>query len=95
MARLLLLICIAFTAVSAFGQKNTTISGTIKDNATGETLIAASVRIKELPQKGASTNSYGFYSITIPEGEYTLIYSYIGYETTSKPVSLHKIRSSI
>jgi hypothetical protein len=90
MARLILLLCIAFTAVSAFGQKNTTISGTIKDNATGETLIGASVRIKELPQKGTSTNSYGFYSITIPEGDYTLIYTYIGYETTSKQVSLHK-----
>jgi hypothetical protein len=90
MAKLILLLCIAFTAVSAFGQKNTTISGTIKDNATGETLIGASVRIKELPQKGTSTNSYGFYSITIPEGDYTLIYTYIGYETTSKQVSLHK-----
>ena len=90
MARLILLLCIAFTAVSAFGQKNTTISGTIKDNATGETLIGASVRIKELPQKGTSTNSYGFYSITIPKGDYTLIYTYIGYETTSKQVSLHK-----
>lgn len=90
MAKLLLLICIAFTAVSAFGQKNTTISGTIKDDATGETLIGASVRIKELPQKGTATNSYGFYSITVPEGEYTLIYTYIGYETISKQMSVHK-----
>jgi len=90
MARLILLLCIAFTSVSAFGQKNTTISGTIKDQATGETLIGASVRIKELPQKGTSTNSYGFYSINAPEGDYTLIYTYIGYETFSKQVSLHK-----
>ena len=90
MARLLLFLCIAFTAVSAFGQKNTTISGTIKDNATGETLIGASVRIKELPQEGTATNSYGFYSLTAPEGEYTLIYTYIGYETILKQVSLHK-----
>ena len=67
MAKLLLLLCIAFTALSAVGQKNTTISGTIKDNATGETLIGASVRIKEFPQKGTATNSYGFYSITAPD----------------------------
>lgn len=76
--------------MSAYGQKNATISGTIKDNSTGETLSGASVRIKELPQKGTATNSYGFYSITVPEGEYTLIYTYIGYSPVARQVSLHK-----
>ena len=90
MSKLLLFFCIAFTAVSAFGQKNATISGTIRDNVTGETLIGASIRIKELPQKGTATNSYGFYSITAPEGEYTLIYTYIGYSPVTQQVSLHK-----
>ncbi|SDT63254.1 TonB-dependent Receptor Plug Domain [Mucilaginibacter mallensis] len=90
MARLFLFFCLSLTVISAFGQKNGTISGTIKDASTGETLIGATVRIKELSQSGTSTNSYGFYSISAPEGDYTLIYTYVGYQTISKQVSVHK-----
>ncbi|SEM81254.1 Outer membrane receptor proteins, mostly Fe transport [Mucilaginibacter gossypiicola] len=75
---------------TAYGQKKVTISGTIKDATTGETLIGASVRIKELPQSGTSSNNFGFYSLSAPEGEYTLIYTYIGYDTQTKQLSLHK-----
>jgi hypothetical protein len=90
MVKFLLFFCLAFTALSAFAQKNVTVSGTIKDSATGETLIGATVRIKEVPQGGTATNSYGFYSISAPEGDYTLIYTYVGYETISRQGSLHK-----
>lgn len=54
-----------------------TISGTITNKADGEQLIGATVYIKEL-NTGAVTNAYGFYSITVPPGTYTLVYSYIG-----------------
>jgi len=90
MAKLFLLFFFSFTALTAFGQKNGTISGTIKDASTGETLIGATVRIKELPQRGTSSNNYGFYSISAPEGNYTLIFSYVGYTTLTKQVSMHK-----
>jgi hypothetical protein len=90
MAKLLLFFCFSFIALSAFGQKKYTISGTLKDATTGETLIGATVRIKELTGIGTSANSYGFYSLSAPEGDYTLICSYIGYQTIEKPVSLHK-----
>ncbi|MCK4699766.1 MAG: carboxypeptidase-like regulatory domain-containing protein [Bacteroidales bacterium] len=63
----LLLICFNI----AFVQQKHTISGYIKDAYTGEELIEASVFIKEL-KTGGITNVYGFYSITIPEGKYTL-----------------------
>ncbi|MGH7238028.1 MAG: TonB-dependent receptor, partial [Candidatus Saccharimonadales bacterium] len=63
------------------------ISGTIEDWATGEKLIGATVRIKELPQNGTITNAYGFYSLTIPKGAYTILYSYVGYKTVEKPVN--------
>jgi hypothetical protein len=66
------------------------VSGTIKDDATGEQLIGASVIIKELPQNGTASNNYGFYSVTAPEGDYTFVVTYIGYETLVKQVSLHK-----
>ena len=90
MTRLLIFLCLAFCVTSSFGQQRVSISGTIKDNATGETLIGATVRIKELPQSGTSSNSYGFYSLSAPPGDYTLIFTYVGYETILKQVSLHK-----
>ena len=90
MAKTLLFLSILFISLSSFGQKKYTISGTIKDGATGEQLIGATVRIKELPQSGTATNSYGFYSISAPEGEYTFLFTYIGYETISRNVSLHQ-----
>jgi hypothetical protein len=84
------LLCVFFLLISlaAFSQKKFTVSGTIRDESTGEQLIGASVIIKELPKNGAATNSYGFYSITAPKGEYTLVVTYIGYEGLVKQVSL-------
>lgn len=90
MARTLLLFLFSLIVLPSFGQKRFTISGTIKDNATGETLIGATVRIKELPQNGSATNNYGYYTLSAPEGEYTLLYTYVGYQTVSRPISLHK-----
>jgi hypothetical protein len=74
----------------SFGQKKFTISGTIRDGATGEQLIGATVRIKELPQGGTATNSYGYYSIYAPEGNYTLLFTYTGYEPVQQQISLHQ-----
>lgn len=88
--KLLLFLLLLTVAFPALAQKKYTISGTIKDETTGEQLIGATVRVKELPQNGTSTNSYGFYSLTIPQGEYTLYITYIGYETTVQQVSLQK-----
>ncbi len=90
MLKHLLLILFLLTAIQAIAQKKYTISGTIKDAATGETLIGATVTIKELPQSGTATNSYGFYSLTVPAGDYMLLYTYIGYKTIIKQVSLHQ-----
>jgi hypothetical protein len=90
MIKSLLLILFLIATLSAFAQKNYVISGTIKDKSTGEQLIGATIRIQELPQNGTATNSYGFYSLSAPEGEYTLLFSYIGYETVIQKVSLHQ-----
>ncbi|HEY4327773.1 MAG TPA: TonB-dependent receptor [Mucilaginibacter sp.] len=90
MIKPLLLVLILTFSISAFAQKNYIISGTISDKSTGEQLIGATIRIKELPQNGTATNSYGFYSLSAPDGEYTLVFSYIGYETVEQKISLHK-----
>jgi len=90
MPKPLLLFLFLLTALSSFAQKKFIMSGTIKDEVTGETLIGATVRIKELPQSGTTTNSYGFYSLSAPEGGYTLLFTYVGYKTISRPLALHQ-----
>ncbi len=70
------------------GQKFT-ISGYVKDNTTGEFLIGSNVYLKEL-MKGASTNTYGFYSITVPAGDYNLVASFVGYKDYNEKIKLDK-----
>jgi hypothetical protein len=71
-----------------FAQTKFTINGTIKDAKNGETLIGVTVLIKEL-QTGNVSNEYGFYSLTLPAGTYTLQYSYIGYATQEQKIELN------
>ena len=73
---------------SSFAQQKFTISGFVKDSLTGEDLIGATVTIKELSSVGASTNAYGFYSITIPAGNYTFISQFIGYKSKTIHINL-------
>jgi outer membrane receptor protein involved in Fe transport len=60
-------------------QNRFTVSGFIKDSLDGETLIGASIAVQG-KTKGISSNQYGFYSITLEQGEYFFICSYIGYQ---------------
>ncbi|OSY87817.1 collagen-binding protein [Tenacibaculum holothuriorum] len=70
-----------------FSQEKFTIRGTLKDKTNGETLAGASIIVKGT-NVGVSTNEYGFYSLTVPKGNYTLLISYLGYTTIEKKVSL-------
>ena len=65
-----------------------TISGYIKDAETGEDLIGATVYVQEL-KSGTTSNEYGFYSITLSSGEYSLLFSYLGYESYEKIINLN------
>jgi hypothetical protein len=56
-----------------------TVSGTIRDSGSGEVLLGATVYVKEL-RVGTTSNAYGFYSLSLPEGKYTFVYSFLGYE---------------
>ena len=60
-------------------QLKHTVSGSIRDKNSGEVLIGASVVLLELPRAGAFSNAYGFYSISVPDGNYTLVVSFTGY----------------
>ncbi|HEY0029740.1 MAG TPA: TonB-dependent receptor [Bacteroidia bacterium] len=87
----LLFLCFFLICIfqSSAQDKKYTISGYVKDASTGEYSIGANVYIKEL-LKGGNTNQYGFFSITVEKGTYTLISSYIGYENFVKQVILDK-----
>ncbi|TCC90634.1 TonB-dependent receptor [Pedobacter frigiditerrae] len=87
--RLAVLVLIYFISLSfLYAQKNYTINGVVKNSATSETLIGASVKISGVSQLGTSTNSYGFYSISLPEGQYKFEVSYVGYVTLIKEINI-------
>ena len=73
-------------AVESAKQKFT-ISGTISDSNNNETLIGVNVSILEL-KTGVTTNEYGFYSITLPKGNYTLQITYLGFQTIEEKIDL-------
>ena len=70
-------------------QKKITISGIIRDNSSGETLPYASVGI-EGANLSTLSNQYGFYSITLPNGKYKIVYRCIGYEENVIDIVLDK-----
>ena len=76
-----------FFSLLGFGQEKVTLSGVVSDANNNETLIGVSVYVSEL-NIGAYTNEYGFYSITLPKGNYTLQISYIGFETFSEKLEI-------
>lgn len=77
-----------FSVSRSIAQKYT-ISGYVKEEATGESMIGANVYIKEL-LKGASTNQYGFYSLTVEKGTYTIVITVLGFDPIEKNIVLDK-----
>ncbi len=82
----LILLLTTFCTSFLSGQ-NLTISGYIQDEATGEKLIGANIYNKS-DLSGTSSNNYGFYSITMRQGEYDLVFSYVGYKTEVRSIHL-------
>ncbi|WP_299127682.1 TonB-dependent receptor [uncultured Winogradskyella sp.] len=68
-------------------QEKFTLSGTVTDSQSNETLIGVNIIIPEI-QSGTITNEYGFYSITLPKGSYKIQISYLGFKTISETISL-------
>jgi hypothetical protein len=83
----LLLFWFSFSFLS-YAQNKVTVSGTIRDAVSGETLIGANIRVQELPAAVSVSNTYGFYSIGVPAGNYTLLVTYTGYQSVSKSINL-------
>ncbi len=68
-------------------QQKFTLSGYLKDQATGEVLIGAYVYAKGT-NMGTTANEYGYYSLTMPVGNYSLIFSFIGYKSINEEIAL-------
>ena len=84
----LILLCLGAHFTSAVAQQSFVLSGSVKDKQTGESLIKAVVRIQELPNAGIISNEYGFYSLTLPKGNYSVMVSQVGYETLVQKIKL-------
>jgi hypothetical protein len=85
---ILILFLLMFT-IASFSQEKFTLSGTISDNKTNETLIGVNINLKGT-NYSTITNEYGFYSLTLPKGNYDLIISYVGFETIEEQIALNQ-----
>ena len=88
MKQLSILLLLSILSLSGFAGM-VTLSGYLKDKANGEALIGATIYIPQL-KTGVITNSYGFYSISVPQGTYSVNFSFIGYQTQSPQINLDK-----
>ena len=68
-------------------QNKYTLSGYVKDSLSGETLIGSTISVAGL-SKGITSNSYGFFSISLNAGTYTFVCSNVGYVIQVKKIDL-------
>ena len=87
MIKYILSIAIVFQSVPPLLAQKHTISGYITDASSGEKLIGANIYLED-DLTGTSSNNYGFYSLTLDEGSYDLIISYIGYTNARRKINL-------
>ncbi len=71
------------------GAKKYTISGYIRDKSTGEAIIGANV-YDQASLQGTTSNSYGFYSLSLPQGEYVISNTFVGYTAAQQHQNLNK-----
>ncbi len=85
--RLFLFAFLFLISISLFSQQRFTLSGIITEASSNETLIGVTLLVPEI-NIGVTTNDYGFYSLTLPEGDYQISLSYIGYQEIAQTISL-------
>lgn len=84
-----LVLCCVLSVQLVQAQSKFTLSGFIKDSLSAETLIGATISING---KSVLSNQYGFFSITLPKGKYTLIVSFAGYVPRALDITLDSSR---
>ncbi|MCB0584003.1 MAG: carboxypeptidase-like regulatory domain-containing protein, partial [Phaeodactylibacter sp.] len=86
----ILLILILLSPVLLAAQEKHTLSGYLRDAASGETLVGANILLQKPGGQGTTSNAYGFYSLQLPAGAYELVFTYLGYEPKKASVVLDK-----
>ena len=90
----LTLLLLSFCFVSQVFAQKITISGTVRDASSGESLIGASAFVTADPSLGTITNEYGFYSITVPATDsVALTFSYVGFSDQERTVAARTDRT--
>jgi len=87
--RKVFILLITLSVIPAFAQQKFTISGTITAANSNETLIGATIYVPET-KTGTTTNEYGFYSLTLPKGDYKVQISYVGFLTLQNDIVLNQ-----
>lgn len=71
-------------------QGKYTLSGFVRDAASGEDLVGVNIYLQDDLQTGTQTNFYGFYSLTLPAGDYNIVFAYIGFDSKEVSIPLDK-----
>ena len=95
MQKKILYLIISFTlAVSGLYAQRVTLSGTVRDASSGESLMGAYIILTDtthaMSPQGCVTNQAGFYSLTVPSGDYRMTVSYLSYQTITEDIRLQK-----
>lgn len=75
---IIITLLVLFNTMLLPAQQRFTVSGTVKEKSSGETLTGATIAVVEKPSVGVVTNEYGFFSLLLPKGNYTLSISFVG-----------------
>lgn len=79
---------LCFSTLVMAQQQTRSISGTVKDKKNGELLIGVTVKVSDDPSINVVANEYGFYSLSLPEGDHTIIVSYPGYRDFEQQIKV-------
>ena len=81
---------VCLLSLTSFAQNKFTINGYVRDSASGESIIGATVSINNL-SRTVATNQYGFYSITLDSGSHEFTISHVSYQ--SQPYSINLVKN--
>ncbi len=79
-----------FMYLPIFAQQKYTLSGYVQEEGTGETMVGVNIFLPDKSSIGTVSNQYGFYSLTLPEGSYKIMFSYIGYSSRLLEIDLNR-----
>jgi len=88
MKKIFTILILSFIVTSSYAQKKYTISGYITDKNNGESIVGANIYCTAL-NLGVTSNTYGFYSLTLPQAIYDISFTFIGYQNQVKNFNLN------